>query len=40
MEDVADGPPEFTQDRYSFSINEDDEDRTELGEVEATDDGQ
>ena len=40
VEETTDSPPEFTQDKYSFSINEDDEDRTELGEVEATDDGQ
>ena len=35
-----DEPPEFSMDTYSFSLREDAEDGTEIGTVDATDDGQ
>ena len=40
VSEVVDGPPQFAQLRYSFSIREDDEDGTELGDLRASDDGQ
>ena len=40
VEQTVDQPPEFFRDRYSFAINEDDEDGTELGELRVTDAGE
>ena len=37
--DTEDNQPEFTQDTYSFSIREDTADGTEIGDVDATDEG-
>lgn len=34
-----DGPPSFGQNEYTFSIREDAADGTEIGDVEASDDG-
>ena len=39
VSEVADDPPRFARTRYSFSIREDDEDGTELGDLQASDDG-
>lgn len=35
-----DDPPSFGQNEYTFSIREDDVDGTEIGDVEASDDGE
>ena len=37
--DTGDNPPEFSQETYSFSLREDASDGTEIGDVDASDDG-
>lgn len=40
VDDETDEPPEFSRERYSFAINENDEDGTQLGELGVTDNGE